>query len=236
MADYQTLLDAVGLVIGGTAPDATGRPHYFSGAEVGDGTEMGHGTPNPLLGCWAVAPSTIEQTPMALVMPDSFAISGPEKADVFVAGEEWNVDVLRLQFFLALVDHRTDWVLMNPYRDLIPALFRAHMMLNATPNVITTMIRSGKAAVLDYNATQYVGWTAVPPVHAAIQPFYTPCWALADSFNSSLNPASAQHTTASPHPRWLSRVGQPVPPLSRLLPPRGESASSGSCFRANPSL
>jgi hypothetical protein len=173
VADYQTLLDNVALLLGGTAPDPVNEAHFFSGAQVGDGTELGHGTANPLKGCWSVPPSTIEDSPYALVMPESFTISGPGQADVFVAGEEWNVDVIRIQFFLSLYDHRTTWGLMNPYRDLIPAVFRNHMMLNATANVITAMVRSGRSVTLEYAATQFVGWEVQLHVQRVIQPIYT---------------------------------------------------------------
>lgn len=172
MADYQTLLDTVAQLIGGTAPDATGRPHYFSGAEVGDGTELGHGTALPLKGCWSTFPAVLEDSPYAIVMPDSATIQGPEKVDVFVTGEEWNVDVLRIQFFLALIDHVTVWPQIIIYRDLIPAVFRAHMQLNATPNVITAMPRSLRAAVLAYGHTEYVGWECMLHVQRVIQPVY----------------------------------------------------------------
>jgi len=173
MADYQSLLDAVALVIGGTAPDLTNRPHFYSGSEVGDGTEMGHGTALPLKGCWSTYPAVIEDSPYAIVMPDSATISGPEKSDVFVLGEEWNVEVLRLQFYLALYDHVTAWPLIVPYRDLIPAVFRSHMQLNATANVITAMPRSLRAVVLEYATTMYVGWECMLHVQRVIQPTYS---------------------------------------------------------------
>lgn len=173
MADYQSLLDAVALILGGTAPDTTNRPHFYSGLEVGDGSELGAATSYPLRGCWSTYPPTVEDSPYAIVMPDAATISGPAQADVFVAGEEWNVDILRVQFYLALVDHVTDWPIIVVYRDLIPAVFRSHMQLNATPNVITAMPRSLRAAVLEYAGTEYVGWEVMLHVQRVIQPTYT---------------------------------------------------------------
>lgn len=182
MANYLDLLDAIGLIVGGTqATDINGPiAHFFSGYKQGDGTGLAN-----LHGCWSVPPAVVNDTPMALLLTDTFQVEGPEQKEVFIPGNEWNVDSIRLQILVALSDHPTAWALLAPYRDGVTSLFNSHMRLSSTawpvqsdgsafPFTLTSKIVDGKAGTFVYADTEYVGWEMTLRVWRMLQPIYTP--------------------------------------------------------------
>jgi hypothetical protein len=149
------LLDRIGLLIGGTAPDPVGSPHFFSGVQVGDGTGVAG-----IQGCYAIPPETLPDAPVGLVLPETFTAGGPGHAGQLMQGNEDNEDLIRIWLLLWRNDLPTQYALLVPFRDSIPALFRQHMQLGGLVNVDAFIVH-GTAGQLRWEATTYIGWEFV---------------------------------------------------------------------------
>jgi len=180
MATYLDMLDAIGLILGGTAPDSTLQPHFFSGLQVGDGTGL-----SGLQGCWSVPPAALQDAPVALLLPGAFRVEGPEQTEVFIPGNEWIIDSVRLQVMVSLQDHPTSWAKLAPFRDSVTTLFNSHMRLSSTawpvqadgsafPFTLTAKVIDGRAGLIPYADTEYVGWEMTLRVWRMLQPIYAP--------------------------------------------------------------
>src|SRR6184192_2165874 len=120
MSNFQDLLDNVALLVGGTQQSEP-PPGFFSRARAGDGT----GVPG-LLGCYSKPPRALSEPPVGIVLPRSF------KASLNAQGYEEQEDILRLIILVKPVDSATDFAILEPFRDSVPAIFRTHFQLNST--------------------------------------------------------------------------------------------------------
>src|SRR5438093_7033151 len=131
MANTQDLLDLIASKVGGTRPDATGNPHLYSGYLTGDATGLAG-----LHGCYSVPPETIQEPPLGIVMPGSFSVNSDRAKDLLMQGEEYNVDDLTLMLLIRRNDAKTQFAVLNPFRDSVPAIFRAATQLG-NPRLIS---------------------------------------------------------------------------------------------------
>ena len=156
MSDFQTgVLDPIAQVIGGSAPDATNRPRWFSGLQSLDGTGIVVPVVSPpyptFKGCHSAPPEYIEDYPVGILLPGAFKVGGPARPEVYVQGSEENIDELRLWILLNRVDLETTYGNMAPYRDLVPTQMAAHM--TAFGNVTTAMVSGGKPITVTWGTT-----------------------------------------------------------------------------------
>lgn len=183
MATYQDMLDAVGLILGGTqAVDGNGGliAHFYSGVKAADGTGL-----TGIQGCWSSPPNVPMDTPVALLLPGPFKVEGPEHPEIFIPGNEWNADTIRLQILVSNQDLPTSWALLAPFRDSVATLFNSHMRLSSTawpvlsdgsafPFTLTAKVVDGHPGLIPYAETEYVGWEMTLRVWRMLQPIYTP--------------------------------------------------------------
>lgn len=178
MADFQTVLDHVAQVIGGSQPDAANRPRWFSGRDVGDSTGLLPGGSYPVFtGCYSAPPETFEDVPVGLVLPGPFEVGGPQNRDVYYQGEEYNVDDLRAWILVQRIDSETDVANLMPYRDLMPAAFAAKMTNFSTASILQGMVRGGKPINVEYPANsgvRYAGLEFTIRVIRMVSRTYTP--------------------------------------------------------------
>jgi hypothetical protein len=175
LPDFQTVLDHVAQVIGGSQPDAANRPRWFSGRDVGDSTGLVPGGSYPVFtGCYSAPPEAIEDVPVALVLPGNFEVGGPQNRDVYYQGEEYNVDDLRVLIFVYRIDSETDIANLMPYRDLMPAAFAAKMSAFSTASILQAMVRGGKPANITYAGISYSGWEFTVRVIRMVSRTYAP--------------------------------------------------------------
>lgn len=164
MADFQTLLDNVAKVIGGTQPDAASRPRWFSGRDVGDSTgiQLGsnsQGVAYPVLtGCYSAPPEAIGDVPVGIVLAGPFEVSGGARRDVYTQGVEMNTDDLRLIILINRVDTETTFTNLAPFRDLIPAALAAKMTAFSSVNVLQAMVRGGKPVTTTWGSQAFDGF------------------------------------------------------------------------------
>lgn len=163
MADFQSLLNAVAQVVGGTQPNPANDPFWFSGFQVGDGTGVAG-----LHGCHSLPPGAIEDPPEAFVAGGALRLT--EEPRQGIKGYD---DDIRIQIMVGRVDLITDYSVLDPFRDLVPAAFDTHMQLFATPTVLDAVITSGKPGFLSYANSPYVGWEFVLRVRRLSPTVYT---------------------------------------------------------------
>jgi len=148
MADFQTdVLDHLARVVGGTV--TTYDAAFFSGDKVGDATGV-----SGLKGCYSKAPRALAvSTPVAIVMP------GPFSAELMGGqGKEFNEDEVKILVLVAPYDNKSQMGVLTPYRDSVPAAFRAHMQAYSIPDGLDAWIVSGRAGVHEYAGTDYLAW------------------------------------------------------------------------------
>jgi hypothetical protein len=155
---FQTdVLDRIAKIIGGSQPDATNRPRWFSGDQVGDATGIQPGTPS-FKGCYSAPPEAFDDYPVGVVLPGPFSVGGPQNQDVYYQGKEYNVDDLRLLIVFGRVDAETDVANLAPYRDLVPTAFAAKFASGDTTGTeLQAMVRSGKPVTTTWGGVPYVG-------------------------------------------------------------------------------
>jgi hypothetical protein len=160
MADFQTVLDNIAKIIGGSQPDATNRPRWFSGRDSSDSTGLLPGGSYPLFtGCHSAPPEAFEDFPVGVVLPGPFTVGGPQNQDVYYQGKEYNVDDLRLLIVFGRIDSQTDVANLAPYRDLVPAALAAKFASGDTTGTeLQAMVRSGKPVTTTWGGVPYVGF------------------------------------------------------------------------------
>lgn len=152
---FQTdVLDRVARVVGGTV--TSGDAHFFSGDKNANGTGI-----SGLKGCYSVWPSNVQSTPCAIVAP------GPFTAELTGQAKEFNSDNVRIILLVAPFDPKAQMAQLTPFRDLVPAAFRAHMWAtdashaDPIPDIIDAWIVSGNAGTHVVGGTEYLAWEFV---------------------------------------------------------------------------
>src|SRR5437588_1839877 len=112
-AGFQLVLNGLARVIGGTVSTQDG--HFFSAALVGDSSGIAG-----VKGCWSVKPRNLQATPIAVLIPDSFAAEYP------LQGEQQAVDWVTCVLYVARQEEASAAALLNSFRDAFPAAFHQH--------------------------------------------------------------------------------------------------------------
>lgn len=122
--------------------------HFFSGDKNADGTGVAG-----LKGCWSEMPNGIQSTPVAFVEPGPFT-------DTLLGGQgkEEAEDEVRLRVLVAKYDLKSSMGILTPYRDSVPAAFRAHMQAYAIPDCLDCFITKGTPGVYNYSGEDYLSW------------------------------------------------------------------------------
>jgi hypothetical protein len=163
MADFQTdVLDRVAQVVGGAK--TTNDPHFFSGAIMDGGTTGVAG----LTGCYSSPPEGIQALPVGIVLSDNF------KADLASLGEEDNEDFVHVLILVAPFIAETQRALLMPYRDTVPAAFRAQMQLYDTTKALDAFITEGHTGVYDWGGIGYLAWDFTIRVRRMVGVTYVP--------------------------------------------------------------
>jgi hypothetical protein len=150
MAGYQDVADGIAKVVGGSQPDATNRPRFFSGAQVGDGTGV-----SGIDFAWSAPPEQIQDAPMAIVLPSSFSVT----REPLTQGQEDNADDFKLLILANRAAPTDIWATLTAFRDTVPAAFRAHMTLFSTANVLQAYVKAGKGpGHVEWGGQTYLGW------------------------------------------------------------------------------
>jgi hypothetical protein len=157
-AGFQDLLDAIAKLIGGNQPDPLTNPHFYSGYKAQDGSGVAG-----IHGCYSVPPESIQEPPLAVILPGAFTVNSDKARDLLVQGEEYNVDNLKLFLFVRNNDSKTQFANLNPFRDLIPTVFRAATQLgNASlisgQSILQVWCADGRPGVFTYAGTSLIGW------------------------------------------------------------------------------
>lgn len=162
MPDFQVdVLDKIARVVGGTV--STQDPSFFSGAMAGDSTGVAG-----LTGCYASPPDGIQAVPVAIVLP------GPFKADLASIGEEDNQDDVRLLVLVSASILESQNRVLVPYRDSVPAAFRAHMQLFGNPSALDAFVTGGNPGVHEWGKTPYLAWEFTVRVRRFLPVTYVP--------------------------------------------------------------
>lgn len=122
MATFLDVNDSLAKVIGGTVDPA--NPRFFSGTKAADGTGLQAPAGDPVFqGCWSLSPDAIGGTPVGVLEWAAFT------ARPGLTGQslEENTDVYRLWIIADRADLVAAMRVLAPYRDLVPAAFRAAM-------------------------------------------------------------------------------------------------------------
>lgn len=167
MAAYLAILNKVAQLVGGTAPDPINSPYFFSGSQVGDNTGIAG-----IAGCYSIPPETLPDPPIGIVIPENFTLQGPAHSGQLMQGNEDNEDHIRIWVLLWRNDAPTQYANLIPFRDGVPALFRAHMQLGGLVN-IDAFIVAGHSAVMKWNGTEYLGWEFILRVRQLLSVTYT---------------------------------------------------------------
>jgi hypothetical protein len=159
VAGFQDLMDACAKVVGGNQPEPGTNPHFYSGYNnQQDGTGIAG-----LHGCYSVPPETIQEPPLGVILPGSFTVNSEKQRDLLVQGEEYNVDNLKLFIFVRNTDSKTEFANLTPFRDSVPAAFRAATQLG-NPNLIAgqsllqVWCADGRPGVFTWGGTTLIGW------------------------------------------------------------------------------
>jgi hypothetical protein len=174
MADFQTVLNALAQVIGGTAPDLINHPTWYSGDQVQDGTGLQPGAGYPTFkGCYATPPDSLPDVPIGVFTIGPFTNEGPQARDTYFQGVEHAVDDLRLLILINRQDAQTTLPNLMPYRDLVPAAFASHMRAFATQYAVQVMARGGKPVSVTIGSVVFDGIEFTVRVLRVINRIYT---------------------------------------------------------------
>lgn len=160
---FQTdVLDKIARIVGGTV--SANNPTFFSGALNGnDGTGV-----TGLTGCYSAAPDNIQAFPVGIVMSTKFT------ADLAGQGSEKNEDHVRLVVLVSKETTEDKLPLLTPYRDSVPAAFRAHMGGFGSPGAIDFYVTAGDQIVQTWSLDDYLAWDFTVRVRRLLTVTYTP--------------------------------------------------------------
>jgi hypothetical protein len=170
MPDFQTdVLDKIARIVGGTV--TTVDPTFFSGAMANGGLGDGTGVAG-LTGCYSTTPDGLQGLPVAIVIADDF------KADLASLGEEDNEDNVRLLILVSSEISESQMKQLTPYRDSVPAAFRAHMQATFSgtpaPNAADFFITNGRSGVHLWGEAEYLAWDFTVRVRRMVATSYSP--------------------------------------------------------------
>lgn len=155
MSFQDEVLDKIARVVGGNVSPSD--PHFFNGGGVAG-----------LVGCYSVAPDQVDQTPVGIVVIDQFT------AQLETTGEEDNEDLVRLLILVAPYKLDSQLSKLTPYRDTVPAAFRSHMGLFASPGALDAFVTAGRAGIHEWRGTPFLTYEFTVRVRRGLSVSYTP--------------------------------------------------------------
>lgn len=160
MPTQQDLRDAMARVVGGTAPDPARRPRWFSGNETGDGTGVAG-----IIGCYSAIQAQLAAAgggtvggAIAMVLNGPGNLHYPASSDSLGPSQEYTFDELKLLVLIPRGDPETEDALITPFRDSVPAAFRAHTTLFNLANVNQAVPSAWRPVALTYGDGRFIGW------------------------------------------------------------------------------
>lgn len=150
---FSDVFDAIALIVGGTQPDATAQPFFYSGAQKGDSTGI-----SGIRGCYSAPPLSINcDTPFAVVLMGT----GTDGADfrgsgMLMQGENFPVDLVKLQICTGLTDSENQYDALMAFRDLVPSTFAGKLSLNSTATVLDAFPQDYKFGNVTWAGTEYM--------------------------------------------------------------------------------
>ena len=140
---YLDLLNAVARVVGGTQPSASQssvaaalQPYWFSGRDTGDSSGVAG-----LVGCFSLPTSTIDATPVAMVLPGPWR---PNSNFPFpTQGHKFTEDDVHVRVMVGHDDEQAQMARLVNFRDTLPPAFDAHMQLFGSAGVSTAWSNEG---------------------------------------------------------------------------------------------
>lgn len=157
MGDFQSdVLDKIAQVVGGAVSAAD--PHFFSGA----------GGIAGIAGCYSVPPENVDKMPLGIVLLDQFT------SVLASIGEEDNDDQIRLLLLVAPYRIEAEMSKLTPFRDTVPAGFRAHTQLFSAPSTLSAFVVSGRGGVHQWRGNPYLAYEFTIHVSRMLDVSYTP--------------------------------------------------------------
>ncbi len=151
---YQSLLNALARTVGGTQPTAgqaaagsgvplVQQPYWFSGADAGDASGV-----SGLAGCFSVPTEKITLTPVAMILPDSWA---PNALTPYpTAGHKYRDDRVVVRVFTGNAAMQVAISQLNVFADAITDAFDHHMQAFGEANVGTVDCSVGRFLEVDW--------------------------------------------------------------------------------------
>jgi hypothetical protein len=162
---YQTLLNALARTVGGTQPDNAHtsipapktingvvqpdqRPFWFSGVDAGDGSGVAG-----LSGCWSVPTEKFAKTPVAMILPDSWA---PDPQFPFpLQGHKYRDDRAVVRVFTGNAPMQVAIAQLNGFADTITDAFDHHMQAFGETGVTTVDCSTGRFLEVNWGGAAY---------------------------------------------------------------------------------
>lgn len=175
---YQGLLNAVAQVVGGTQPNATQssvaaalQPYWFSGVDSGDNSGV-----SGIAGCFSIPTESLNNTPVAIVLPDGFVSLNLGGGEVFPRqGKKYREDTVHLRVMTGHADLQTQMAQLVAFADSVPTAFDTHMQLFNSSGVDTADCSTGVFLEVEWPVgTVYMALQFVLKIHRAISVTYTP--------------------------------------------------------------
>lgn len=153
MAGFHDVLANIALIVGGTQPDATNKPYFYSGAQKGDNSEI-----SGIKGCYLGPPETVDcDPPFAVVLLGNGSDGGDFRgSDLLTQGNLFKQDFVRLQVCVGRTQPQYQHDTLIGFRDTVPATFAGKLGINATANVMTVFPQDYRHASVEYGGTEYM--------------------------------------------------------------------------------
>lgn len=172
------MLNAVAQVVGGTQPNAAQssvatalQPYWFSGIDTGDNTGV-----SGIAGCFSIPTESLNNTPVAIVLPDAFAPQDLGGGQVFPRqGKKYREDTVHLRVMTGHSDLQTQMATLVGFADSVPTAFDTHMTLFNSTGVDTADCSAGVFLEVEWPVgTVYMALQFVLKIRRSIPVTYTP--------------------------------------------------------------
>ena len=149
---FSDVFDALALIVGGTQPDATGQPYFYSGVQKGDSTGI-----SGIKGCYSMPPESVNcDVPFAVILLDSGTDGSDFRGgDLLTQGTLFKQDFLKLQICVGRTQPAYQQDTMVDFRDAIPNALAGKLTLNSTATVFDAFPQSYKFGVVTWAGTPY---------------------------------------------------------------------------------